>query len=68
MLVAQGDEHYAHLHAMANSVHPITRIFHKQTFFYRDIQGRPRMAEREMSFRENTRTLLSAARTMYSRP
>ena len=52
VLVAHGDEHYAHLHAMANRVHPITRITREQTFFYRDIQETLRRAEREMAFRE----------------
>ena len=52
MLVAHGDEHYAHLHAIANRVHPITRITREQTFFYRDIQETLRRAEREMNFRE----------------
>ena len=52
MLVAHGDEHYAHLHVMANRVHPITRIPRRQTFFYREIQETLRKAEREMNFRE----------------
>ncbi len=52
MLVAHGDEHYAHLHAMVNRVHPITRRASSLGFFYRDIQEILRKAEREMSFRE----------------
>ena len=52
MFVAHGDEHYAHLHAIANRVHPITRIPRWQTFFYREIQETLRKAEREMNFKE----------------
>ena len=52
MLVAHGDEHYSHLHAIANRVHPITRIPRWQGFYYRDIEKTLRKAEREMNFRE----------------
>ena len=52
MLVAHGDEHYAHVHAIANRVHPITRRIQRLGFFYRDIQETLRKAEREMNFRE----------------
>ena len=52
MLVAHGDEHYAHLHAIANRVHPITRIPRYGTFYYRQIEETLRKAEREMNFQE----------------
>ena len=52
MLVAHGDEHYAHVHAIANRVHPITRRTRTLGFFYRDIEETLRKAEREMNFRE----------------
>lgn len=52
MLVAHGDEHYAHVHAIANRVHPITRRTRDLGFFYRDIEETLRKAEREMNFRE----------------
>ncbi len=52
MLVAHGDEHYAHVHAIANRVHPITRNPRCRKFYYRQIQETLRKAEREMNFRE----------------
>ena len=52
MLVAHGDEHYAHLHAIANRVHPITRIPRHRQFNYRQIEETLRKAEREMNFQE----------------
>ncbi|MCY3630890.1 MAG: relaxase/mobilization nuclease domain-containing protein [Bacteroidota bacterium] len=52
MLVAHGDEHYAHVHAITNRVHPITRRPRTLGFFYRDIEETLRKAEREMNFRE----------------
>ena len=52
MLVAHGDEHYAHLHAIANRVHPITRIPRCRNFYYRQIEETLRKAEREMNFQE----------------
>lgn len=52
MLVAHGDEHYAHVHAMTNRVHPVTRRVRALGFFYREIQETLRNAEREMNFRE----------------
>lgn len=52
MLVAHGDEHYAHVHAIANRVHPITRRTRDLGFFYREIEETLRKAEREMNFRE----------------
>ena len=52
MLVAHGDEHYAHVHAIANRVNPITRRTRTLGFFFRDIEETLRKAEREMNFRE----------------
>ena len=52
MLVAHGDEHYAHVHTMVNRVHPITRRVSALGFFYRDIEETLRKSEREMNFRE----------------
>ncbi|MDE2826254.1 MAG: relaxase/mobilization nuclease domain-containing protein [Bacteroidota bacterium] len=52
MLVAHGDEHYAHLHAIANRVHPITRFPRHWKFCYRQIEETLRKAEREMNFKE----------------
>jgi len=52
MLVAHGDEHYAHIHTMANRVHPITRRASCLGLFYRDIEETLRKAEREMRFQE----------------
>ncbi len=52
MLVAHGDEHYAHVHTIANRVHPITRRIRALGFYYREIEETMRKAEREMNFRE----------------
>ncbi len=52
MLVAHGDEHYAHLHTMVNRVHPITRQPTSLGLYYRDVEETLRKAEREMGFRE----------------
>ncbi len=52
MLVAHGDEHYAHVHTIANRVHPITKRPRTLGFFYQDVQEILRKAEREMNFRE----------------
>lgn len=52
MLVAHGDEHYAHVHAIANRVHPITRRVRSLGLYYRQIQETLRKAERQMNFRE----------------
>ena len=52
MLVAHGDEHYAHVHTIANRVHPITRRPRTLGFYYRDVEETLRKAEREMNFRE----------------
>ncbi|MCY4171567.1 MAG: relaxase/mobilization nuclease domain-containing protein [Bacteroidetes bacterium] len=52
MLVAHGDEHYAHLHTMVNRIHPVTRRPQSLGLYYRDVQEILRKAEREMGFRE----------------
>lgn len=52
MLVAHGDEHYAHLHTMTNRVHPITHKVRSLGLHYRDMQTVLRHAEREMGFVE----------------
>ncbi|MCY4205482.1 MAG: relaxase/mobilization nuclease domain-containing protein [Bacteroidetes bacterium] len=52
MLVAHGDEHYAHVHTMINRVHPITRRANHLGLYYRRVQETLRKAEREMNFRE----------------
>ena len=52
MLVAHGDEHYAHLHSMVNRVHPITHRPRRLGLYYRSVQQTLRIAEREMNFRE----------------
>jgi len=52
MIVAHGDEHYAHLHTMSNRVHPITRRPKDLGLYFRDVQEILRKAEREMGFRE----------------
>ncbi len=52
MLIAHGDEHYAHLHAMANRVHPITHRPRTLGLYYRSVERTLRIAEREMKFRE----------------
>lgn len=52
MLVAHGDEHYAHLHTLTNRVHPVTRRVCDLGLYYRRVQETLRKAERAMNFRE----------------
>lgn len=52
MLVAHGDEDYAHLHVMANRVHPVTHRVQTLGLYYRKLQAVLRHAEREMGFIE----------------
>lgn len=52
MLVAHGDEHYAHVHTMVNRVHPITRNVQTLGFYYREVEQTLREAERDMNFVE----------------
>ncbi len=52
MLVAHGDEHYDHVHAIVNRIHPITHRTSDLGFFYRDVEEILRRAEREMNFVE----------------
>ena len=52
MLVAHGDEPYAHVHALVNRVHPIHRRVRALGLYYREIEETLRHAEREMNFRE----------------
>ena len=52
MLVAHGDEKYAHLHVMTNRVHPVTRRVQTLGLYYRKLQAVLRHAEREMGFVE----------------
>lgn len=52
VLVAHGDESYAHVHTMTNRIHPETSNACPSSFFYRTVQTTLRHAEREMGFRE----------------
>ena len=52
VLVAHGDEPYAHVHTMTNRIHPESSKSRPNTLFYRTVQATLRRAEREMGFRE----------------
>jgi len=52
VLVAHGDEAYAHVHTITNRIHPESSQSRPRTLFYRTIETTLRHTEREMGFRE----------------